>query len=51
VIDVASHGAITIQNDRGNTFNVNGQCLKVFLEPENIKEIDVIEFLQFKNPI
>ena len=51
VTDVASHGAIMIQDDTGNTFKLNGQCLKVFLEPENIEEIDVIEFLQFKDPI
>jgi hypothetical protein len=51
VIDVASHGAITLQDDTGNIFKVNGQCLKVFLELENSEEIDVIEFLQFNNPI
>ena len=51
VVDTAYHGAITIQDDTGNTFKLNGQCLKVFLEPENIEEIDVIEFLQFKDPI
>jgi len=51
VTDAASHGAITIQDDTGNTFKVNGQRSKVFLEPENIEEIDVIEFLQFKDPI
>jgi len=34
VVDVASHGAIMIQDDRGNTFKVNGQHLKVFLEPK-----------------
>jgi len=51
VIDAASHGAIMIQDDMGNTFKVNGQCLKVFLEPKIIEEIDVTKFLQFKDLI
>jgi flagellar motor component MotA len=51
VIDVASHGAVTLQDDTNNIFKVNGQCLKVFLEPKNSEEIDVIEFLQFNDPI
>jgi hypothetical protein len=51
VIDVASHGAVTLQDDTGNIFKVNGQRLKVFLEPENSEEIAVIEFLQFIDPI
>ena len=49
VIETSSHGAITLQDDEGNIFKVNGQRLKVFLEPQNFKEIDVIEFLQFKD--
>ena len=32
-INTSSHGAITIQDDEGNGFKVNGQRLKVFLEP------------------
>jgi hypothetical protein len=48
---VASHGVIPLQDDTGNIFKVNGQLLKVFLEPENLKEIYVIEFLQFNDPI
>jgi hypothetical protein len=51
VIEAASHGAVTLQDDIGNTFKVNGQHLKVFLEPENLEEIDLIEFLQFNDPI
>jgi hypothetical protein len=31
VIEVASYGAVTLHDDSGNTFKVNGQCLKVFL--------------------
>jgi len=34
VIDAISHGAITIQDDTGNTFKVNGQRLNVFLDPK-----------------
>jgi hypothetical protein len=51
VIEVASHGAVTLQDDSGNIFKVNGQRLKVFLKSKNLEEIDVIEFLQFKDPI
>jgi hypothetical protein len=51
VIEVASYGAVTLQDDSGNIFKVNGQRLKVFLESKNLQEIDVIDFLQFKDPI
>ena len=51
VIEVSSHGAITLQDDTGNTFKVNGQSLKVFLKPEKLEEIDLIEFLQLNVPI
>jgi hypothetical protein len=51
MIEASSHGAVTLQHDTGNTFKVNGQRLKVFLELENLEEIDVIEFLQFNDPI
>jgi hypothetical protein len=33
VMKVASHGVVTLQDDSGNIFKVNGQRLKVFLEP------------------
>ena len=51
VIKASSHVAVTLQDDTGNTFKVNGQRLKVFLEPKNLEEIDLIEFLQFNDPI
>ena len=51
MIEVSSHGAITLQDDTGNTFKVNGQHLKDFLEHKNLEEIDLIEFLQFNDPI
>ena len=31
VVDTSSHGAITLQNDEGKLFKVNGHHLKVFL--------------------
>ena len=46
VLDAADHGAVTLQDDDGNTFKVNGQRLKVFLEQEmpELEEVDVFEF-------
>ena len=45
VINSSSHGAITLQNDKGTLFKVNGQRLKLFLEPnKELEEIDVIHF-------
>ena len=32
VIDTSPHGAITIQDDDGNAYKVNGQRLKLFLD-------------------
>jgi hypothetical protein len=43
VIEFAPHGAVTIQNDECETFKVNGQRLKVFLEP-NRREYEIIKF-------
>ena len=51
MIEASSHGAVTHQDDIGNTFKVNGQRLKVFLEPKKLEEIDFIDFLQFNDPI
>jgi len=52
VINTSPHGAITIQDDDGNFFKVNDQCLKIFLEPShNIdfnQEIDRIDLIAFK---
>jgi len=49
VINSSTHGAITIQDNDGNTFKVNGQILKVFLEPSHDinKEIDEINLVSF----
>ena len=45
VLNVADHGAVTLQDDDGNIFKANGQRLKVFLEPEmpEIEEVDIFE--------
>ena len=53
VINMSSHGAITIQDDEGNIFKVNGQWLKVFQEPSYKfdKEIDVINLVDFNKLI
>ena len=34
VISTSSHGAVTLQNDKGTLFKVNGHRLKIFLEPK-----------------
>ena len=45
VINSSSHGAITLQNGEDTLFKVNGQRLKLFLEPnEEFEEIDVVHF-------
>jgi hypothetical protein len=43
VISSSSHGAVTLQNDEAMIFKVNGQHLKIFLEPnKNPTELDVV---------
>jgi hypothetical protein len=45
VISISSHGTVTLQNDEGALFKVNGQRLKLFFEPnKDLEEIDVINF-------
>jgi hypothetical protein len=45
VVSSSSHGAITLQNDEGTLFKVNGERLKLFLEPnKELEELDVINF-------
>jgi hypothetical protein len=36
VISTSLHGAVTLQNDEGMLFKVNGHHLKIFLEPKNL---------------
>ena len=35
VISTSSHGAVTLQNNEGMLFKVNGHRLKIFLDPKN----------------
>ena len=45
VVEATPHGAITLQDDDGKIFKVNGHHLKIFLEPDN-KEYDMINFIE-----
>ena len=46
VISTSSHGAVTLQNDEGTLFMVNGHHLKIFLEPKKLPEdLDEVDFL------
>ena len=47
VIETSEHGAITIADDEGNITKVNGQRLKVFLEPNFEKEIETIHLINW----
>jgi hypothetical protein len=48
VVSTSSHGAVTLQNNEGTLFKVNGQRLKIFLEPD--KPLEVVEQLDFIIP-
>ena len=46
VISTSSHGVVTLQNEEGMLFNVNGHRLKIFLEPKNsLEDLDEVDFL------
>ena len=45
IVEATPHGAITLQDDDGKIFKVNGHRLKIFLEPDN-KDNDVINFIE-----
>jgi hypothetical protein len=46
VINTLPHGAVTLQNDEGMLFKVNGHCLKIFLEPKKpLEDLDEVYFL------
>ena len=51
IINTLPDGTIMIQDDDGNIFKVNGQCLQIFLEPSHNndfnKEIDRIDLIAF----
>ena len=45
VISTSSHGVVTLQNDEGTLFKVNGHRLKIFQEPKKPPEnLDVVDF-------
>jgi hypothetical protein len=48
VVSTLSHGAVTLQNNEGMIFKVNGQRLKIFLELD--KPLEVVEELDFIIP-
>jgi hypothetical protein len=48
VVSTSMHGAVTLQNNEGTLFKVNGQRLKIFLEPD--KPLEVVEQLDFIIP-
>jgi hypothetical protein len=45
VISTSSHGVVTLQNNEGTLFKVNGHHLKIFLEPD--KPLEVVDELDF----
>ena len=46
VISTSLHGVVTLQNDEGTLFKVNGHRLKIFLEPEKPPEdLNEVDFL------
>jgi hypothetical protein len=52
VVNSSSHGAVTLQDDEGTLFKVNGQSLRIFLEPnKESKDLDEIDFFCFPTNI
>jgi hypothetical protein len=46
VVNASSHGAVTLRTGEGTLFKVNGQCLKIFLEPiRPFKVVDELDFI------
>jgi hypothetical protein len=45
VIEVAPHGAVTLHNDEGETFKVNGHRLTILMEPED-NEYEITKFVE-----
>jgi hypothetical protein len=45
VLSTSLHGAVTLQNNEGTLFKVNGHHLKIFLEPN--KPLEVVDELDF----
>ncbi len=48
VVDSSSHGAVTLRDNEGNIFKVNGHRLKVFLDPIEVdRDLDVVNLVSF----
>jgi hypothetical protein len=45
VVNTSSHGAVTLQTDKGTLFKVNGHRIKIFLEPK--KSLEVVDEVDF----
>jgi hypothetical protein len=50
VLHAIDHGTATLQCDDRDTFKANGQCLKLFLEPnpQDFEEVDALDFLKIE---
>jgi hypothetical protein len=48
VLHATDHGVVMLQCNDGDTFKANGQCHKLFLEPESqdFEEVDVLNFVE-----
>jgi hypothetical protein len=47
-VNSSSHGAVTLQDDEGTLFKLNGQHLKIFLElNKEFEDLDEIYFFCF----
>jgi hypothetical protein len=45
VVNTSSHGAVTLQTDKGMLFKVNDHHLKIFLEPKQpLEVVDQVNF-------
>jgi hypothetical protein len=45
VVSTSSHETLTLKNNEGTLFKVNGHRLKIFLEPD--KTLEVVDELDF----
>jgi hypothetical protein len=50
VLHDVNHNAVTLQCNDRDIFKANGQCLKLFLEPnpQDFGEVDVLDFLELE---
>jgi hypothetical protein len=50
VLHAVDHDTVNLHCNDGNIFKANGQCLKLFLEPnpQDFEELDVLNFLELE---